>query len=137
MEFFYEKIYEVSNIEKCFVDILSAGNLIHDTIECQRECDIKAFLVQLKDVAENICRQETVNNANRLKFIEIATNHLSIFIIIDQLIQKFKFSLYNLDTETLKTAIYFEYEKMKSYMKVVNKIEKLQGQLMVLEKAFL
>ena len=137
MEFFYEKIYEVRNIEKCFVDILSAGNLIHDTIECQRECDVKAFLVQLKGVVENIGRQETVNNANCLKLIEIATNHLSIFIIIDQLIRRFKFSLYNLDAETLKTAIYFEYEKMKSYMKVVNKIEKLQGQLMVLEKVFL
>ena len=75
MEFFYEKIYEVSNNKKYFVDILSAGNLIHDTIECQRECDIKAFLVQLKALVENIGIRETVNNAERLKFIELSNNY--------------------------------------------------------------
>ena len=75
---------------------------------------LKRFWVQLKDVPENISRQEIINNANRLKFIEIATNHLSIFIIIDQLIRKFKFSLYNLDTETLKTAIILNMKKRKA-----------------------
>ena len=137
MDIFYEKIYEVSNIKKCFVDILSAGNLIHNTIECQRDCDVKSFLLQLKELVENIGENDVVNNTNRLKLIEIATNHLSVFVIIDQLIRKFKFGIYTLDVQTLKLAVYFEYEKMKIYMKVVNKIEKLQGQLTVLEKAFL
>ena len=137
MDIFYEKIYQVSNIKKYFVDILSAGNLIHDAIECQRDCDIKSFLLQLKELVENIGKQDTVSNNNHLKFIEIATNHLSVFVIIDQVIRKFKFGIYTLDTQTLKLAIYFEYEKIKTYKKVVNKIEKLQGQLKVLEKGFL
>ena len=137
MEFFYEKIYQVSNIKKCSVDILSAGNLVHDTIECQRDCDVKSFLLKLRELVENIDKQETVSNSNRLKFIEPATNHLSVFVIIDQLIRKFNLHLYSIDTYTLKIAIYFECEKMKSYIKVVNRTEKLQGQLTVLEKAFL
>ena len=137
MEFFYEKIYQVSNIKKCSVDILSAGNLVHDTIECQRDCDVKSFLLKLRELVENIGEQETVSNSNRLKFIEPATNHLSVFVIIDQLIRKFNLHLYSIDTYTLKIAIYFECEKMKSYIKVVNRTEKLQGQLTVLEKAFL
>ena len=137
MEFFYEKIYQVSNIKKCSVDILSAGNLVHDTIKCQRDCDVKSFLLKLRELVENIGEQETVSNSNRLKFIEFATNHLSVFVIIDQLIRKFNLHLYNIDTYTLKIVIYFEYEKMKSYIKVVNRTEKLQGQLTVLEKAFL
>ena len=136
MEFFHEKIYQVTYIKKCFVDILSAGNLLHDTIECQRGCDVKSLLLKLRELVENIGEQETVSNSNRLKFIELATNHLSVFVIIDQLIRKFNLRLYSIDTYTLKIAIYFEYEKMKSYIKVVNRIEKLQGQLTVLEKAF-
>ena len=54
MDIFYEKIYEVSNIKKCFVDILSAGNLIHDTTECQKDCNVKSFLLQLNKLVENI-----------------------------------------------------------------------------------
>ena len=137
MEFFYEKIYQVSNIKKCSVDILSAGNLVHDTIECQRDCDVKSFLLKLRELVGNIGKQETVSNSNRLKFIELKTNHLSVFVIIDLLIRKFNLHLYSIDTYTLKIAIYFGYEKMKSYIKVVNRTEKLQGQLTVLEKAFL
>ena len=137
MEFFSEKIYQVTYIKKCFVDILSAGNLVHDTIECQRDCNVKSFLLKLRELVENIGEQETVSNSNRLKFIELATNHLSVFVIIDQLIRKFNLHLYNIDTYTLKIVIYLEYEKMKSYIKVVNRTEKLQGQLTVLEKAFL
>ena len=137
MEFFYEKIYQVSNIKKCSVDILSAGNLVHDTIKCQRDCDVKSFLLKLRELVENTGEQETVSNSNRLKFTELATNHLSVFVIIDQLIRKFNLHLYNIDTYTLKIVIYLEYEKMKSYIKVVNRTEKLQGQLTVLEKAFL
>ena len=98
MEFFYEKIYQVSNIKKCSVDILSAGNLVHDTIECQRDCDVKSFLLKLRELVENIGEQETVSNSNRLKFIEPATNHLSVFVIIDQLIRKFNLHLYSIDT---------------------------------------
>ena len=137
MEFFSEKTYQVTYIKKCFVDILSAGNLVHDTFEYQRGCDVKSLLLKLRELVENIDEQQTASNSNRLKFIELATNHLSVFVIIDQLIRKFNLRLYSIDTYTLKIAIYFEYEKMKSYIKVVNRIEKLQGQLTVLEKAFL
>ena len=137
MEFFYEKIYQVNNIKKYFVDILSAGNLMYDTTECQRDCDVKSFLLKLRELVENIGEQETVSVSNCLKFIELATNHLSVFVIIDQLIRNFNLHLYTLDTYTLKIAIYFEYEKIKSYIKVVNRTEKLRGRLTVLEKDFL
>ena len=87
-------------------------------------------------MVDNIDSQEVVNSADHFKFIEIATNHLSIFIIINQIIRKFRQTLYNLNAETLRVAVYFEYEKMKSYLKVVHKMEKLQNQLTVLEKNF-
>ena len=98
---------------------------------------LNRFLLHLKELVENIGEQDVANNTSRLKFIKIASNHLSVFVIIYQLIRKFNFGIYTLDVQTLKLAVYFEYEKMKTYMKVVNKIEKLQGQLTVLEKAFL
>ena len=39
-----------------------------------------------------------------------------------------------MEIDCLKTAFFYEYEKIKSYLKVVNKIDKFQGQLEVLKK---
>ena len=39
-----------------------------------------------------------------------------------------------MEIDCLKIAFFYEYEKIKSYLKVVNKIEKFQGQVEVLEK---
>ena len=75
------------------MDILSAGNLMHDTTECQRDYDVKSFLLTLRELVKNIGEQETVSASNCLKFIEFATNHLSTFVIIDQLIRKFNLHL--------------------------------------------
>ena len=62
MKLFYEKIYQANNIRKCFDEILSAGDLIHTDVECQRECDFKSFLVELKDLVDNIGSQKTLNS---------------------------------------------------------------------------
>ena len=134
MEFFYGKIYEVSNKKYAIVDLLSARNLIHDTLECKNDCSVKSFLNQLNDLVQSMGQQEAVTTVDRLKFIKIATKNVSVFVTIEQLIKKFRQRIYTMEIDCLKTAFFYEYEKIKSYLKVVNKIEKFRGQLEVLEK---
>ena len=93
--FFTEKFIKSAISESVLTKFLSAGNLIHAVVECQKECDFKSFLVQLKDLVDNIDSQEIVNSADHFKFIQIATNHLYIFIITDQIIRKFRQTFYN------------------------------------------
>ena len=136
MEFFYDKIYEVSNKKYAIVDLLSAGNLIHDTLKCKNDCSFKSFLNELNDLVQNMGQQEAVKIVECLKFIEIATKNVSFFVMIEQLIKKFRQRIYTMEIDCLKTAFFYEYKKIKSYVKVVNKTEKFQGQLEMLEKTF-
>ena len=89
MGFFYDKIYEVSNKKYAIVGLLSAVNLIHDTLKCKNDCSFKSFLNQLNDFVQNMGQQEAVTIADRLKFIKIATKNVSVFVMIQQLIKKF------------------------------------------------
>ena len=115
IEFFYDKIYEVINQKYAIVNLLSAGNLIHDTLECKNDCSVK-FLNQLNDLVQNMGRQEAVTIDDCLKLIEIATKNVSVFVIIDQLIKKFRQRIYTMEINCLKTAFFYEYEKIKSYL---------------------
>ena len=61
-------------------------------------------------------QQEAVAIADRLKFIEIATKNVSVFVIIEQLIKKFRQRIYTMEIDCLKTAFFYEYKKIKSYL---------------------
>ena len=126
----------MSNKKHAIVNLLSARNLIHNTPECKSDCSVKSFLNQLNNLAQNMGQQETVTIVDCLKFIEIATKNVSFFVVIEQLIKKFRQRNYTMEIDCLKRAFFYEYKKMKSYLKVVNKIEKFQRQLEVSEKTF-
>ena len=70
--------------------------------------------------------------ADRLKFVELAAKHVSLFMVFDQLNKNFGAEIYNLEESCFKTAVFFEVEKVKSYLNTVGKIEKLEGHLLVL-----
>ena len=80
--------------------------------------------------------QETTS-AERAKSIELAAKHVSLFTVSDQLNKKFGAEIYNLEENSFKTAVFSEVEKVKSYLNIVGKIEKLEGHLVVLQKTFL
>ena len=60
-----------------------------------------------------------------------------LFFLFDQINKKFGAEIYRLDDHVFKTAIFFEAENFKSYLKTIEKIEKLEGNLYVLQKTFL
>ena len=70
-------------------------------------------------------------------FFETSKKHRKAFLLFDQINKKFGAEIYQLQKDVFLTAISFEVQKIKTYFSVLNKIEKLEGKLYVLEKAFL
>ena len=81
------------------------GKLVHDNTDCKTQCDASVFLTQLSDLIESFPRGETVlSEATCLAFMELASTHISLFIVFDQLNKQFDAQLYNLHPVCFKTA---------------------------------
>ena len=76
------------------------------------------FLKQLTDLLND---KPDLEEAACLKFIDTAKNKISSFITIDQLNKKVGRHIFTLDKECIKHSVYYEVEKIKSYLKYVNK----------------
>ena len=136
MEFFHVKVYTACENKSFLIHIYSVGRKTHEQIECKKECDYFKFLEELDNIVDNMESQETTS-AERAKFIELAAKHVSLFTVFDQVSKKFGSEIYNFEENGFKTAVFSEVEKVKSYLNIVGKIEKLEGHLVVLQKTFL
>lgn len=72
-----------------------------------------------------------------IKFVELAFKRVSLFMVFDQLNKKFGAEIYNLQESRFETPVFFDVEKVKSYLNTVGKIEKLERHLLVFKKTFL
>ena len=134
MEIFHEKVYAVAVDKQQILDIYSVGRAVHDSLDCdEKSCDAIIFLKQLADLLND---EPDLGEAARIKFTEIATNNISLFITFDQLNKKFGGHLFTLDKEHIILSVYYEIEKIKSYLKYVNKKKIIENHLLVLEKTF-
>ena len=59
------------------------------------------------------------------------------FLLFDQLNRKFRAEIFQLEDSCLKFAIFFGMQKIKSFFKKIDEIEKLEGQSYVISKTFL
>ena len=84
----------------------------------------------------NIGGEETTPEQNLL-FYRMCIENKNSFLLYDQINKKFGQEIYTLDNRTLKVAIFFEIGKIKKYLDVLNKLEKLEGNLYVFSKSFL
>ena len=73
----------------------------------------------------------------KMKFIDLAKNNVKLFLTFDQLLKKFGAEFFHLEGYDFKMAVFFETEKVKSYIKNLDKIKLLQAKNLVLEKTFL
>ena len=134
MEVFHEKVYAVAADKQQIVDIFSVGRTVHDSLGCNvNNCDAIIFLKQLADLLND---EPDLREAARIKFIEIAANNISLFITFDQLNKKIGRHLFTLDKESILLSVYYEIEKIKSYLKYVNKKKIMENHSLVLEKTF-
>ena len=113
------------------------GQKIHKVVNiCGDSCGCHAYLSEINNIIENMVGQET-SPEEKLIFHELSMKHPRTFLLFNQINKKIGAETYQLNDRCLKMAIFFEIEKIKKYLKTVDDIEKLEGNLYVLSKTFL
>ena len=74
---------------------------------------------------------------HRINFIEISKKNLKTFLLYDQINKKFGSEIFIMDENVLKTAIKFEVDKIKRFLKAIDTMEKLEGYIYIFSKSFI
>ena len=137
MDFVFEKINTTMEHKNHLIDIYSVGKKIHETVDCViQPCDCSQYLDDISILIENMeNRQELTDNEKDI-FFDTSKKHHRAFLLFNQINKKFGAEIYQLQKDVFLTAISFQVEKIKLFFSVLNKIEKLESKLYVLEKAF-
>ena len=138
MEMIVEKISLVAPLKISILDIYTVGQRVQQLFDtCNgSSCNCLSFLQSINDLLMNIDGEETTPEQNLL-FHRMCIKNKNSFLLYDLINKKFGQEIYTLDNRTLKVAIFFEIEKIKKYLDVLNKLEKLEGNLYVFSKSFL
>lgn len=101
-------------------------------------CDSPGFFVDfLYDLNElQFINQDELNDFETKELEEVYKKNISPFLVCHQLWQKFGNSFKFLELVTMKFAIIFELQKVKSFMKDIKKLELLQAKVIIYSKTF-
>ena len=136
MEMVIEKIEVIGSHKNNLVNIFLVGQKIHDVVNtCGYNCNCYTYLSKINNLIENMDRQQTTDE-EKLTFLEFSMKNLQFFLLFDQINKRFGEEIYQMSNRCFKFAIFFEIEKIKKYLKTIDDIEKLEGDLFVLSKTF-
>ena len=136
MEGIFEKISLICDkIE--IIELYSTGEKVHDVYSgCNQNCECLEYLNELRNLIDSI----TTNGLHvdhRINFIEISKKNLKTFLLYDQINKKFGSEIFIMDENVLKTAIKFEVDKIKRFLKAIDTMEKLEGYIYIFSKSFI
>ena len=136
MEGIFEKISLICDkIE--IIELYSTGEKVHDVYSgCNQNCECLEYLNELRNLIDSI----TTNGLHvdhRINFIEISKKNLKTFLLYDQINKKFDSEIFIMDENVLKTAIKFEVDKIKKFLKAIDTMEKLEGYIYIFSKSFI
>ena len=136
MEGIFEKISLICDkIE--IIELYSTGEKVHDVYSgCNQNCECLEYLNELRNLIDSI----TTNGLHvdhRINFIEISKKNLKTFLLYDQINKKFDSEIFIMDENVLKTAIKFEVDKIKRFLKAIGTMEKLEGYIYIFSKSFI
>ena len=136
MEGIFEKISLICDkIE--IIELYSTGEKVHDVYSgCNQNCECLEYLNELRNLIDSI----TTNGLHvdhRINFIEISKKDLKTFLLYDQINKKFDSEIFIMDENVLKTAIKFEVDKIKRFLKAIDTMEKLEGYIYIFSKSFI
>ena len=136
MEGIFEKISLICDkIE--IIELYSTGEKVHDVYSgCNQNCECLEYLNELRNLIDSI----TTNGLHvdhRINFIEISKKNLKTFLLYDQINKKFGSEIFIMDENVLKTAIKFEVDKIKKFLKATDTMEKLEGYIYIFSKNFI
>ena len=135
MEAVIEKISLVSD-KIDIIKLYSVGEKIHDALN-----NCNQYLRDLKGLIDSINTSEVHPN-QMIIFEKISTkkknnNNSNSFLLYDQINKKFGSEIFIMDENILKTAVNFEVEKIKKYLKAVETLTKLKGYIYIFSKSFI
>ena len=139
MEFIFKKIRLYTDKDS-LIDLYSIGQKIHENVVCKEEdapCDCLTCLEQLNLLIENMNDRQSFTNEEKISFFNLSKENPKCFWLIDQIIKKYGAEIYQLDKQVLINVIFFEVEKIKSFLNIYFKIKALDSELYVYEKSFL
>ena len=133
-----EKISLAAPLKISIVHIYTVGQRVQQLLDtCNGSwCNCLSFLQSINDLLMSIDGEETTPEQNLL-FHRMCIENINSFLLYDQINKKFGREIYTLDNRTLKVAIFFYIEKIKKYLDVLNKLEKLERNLYLFSKSFL
>ena len=119
------------------IELYSTGEKVHDVYSgCNQNCECLEYLNELRNLIDSI----TTNGLHvdhRINFIEISKKNLKTFLLYDQINKKFGSEIFIMDENVLKTAIKFEVDKIKRFLKAIDTMEKLEGYIYIFSKSFI
>ena len=135
MEMFYENIETVAM--ECLLDIYLVGKKVYETAN-----ETEDFSRCSEDVSETNLLIESINGINltndqKSQIRQLSLKNKVFVLLFDQLNKKFMAEIFQLEHSCLKFAIFFEMQKVKSFFKKIDEMEKLEAQLCVISKTFL
>ena len=130
MERLFEKISLICDkIE--IIELYLTGEKVHDVYsECNKNCECLEYLNELRNLIDSITTNE-LHVDHRINFIEISKKKLKTFLLYDQINKKFGSEIFIMDENVLKTAIKFDVDKIKTFLKAIDTMEKLEGYIYV------
>ena len=137
MERLFEKISLICNkIE--IIELYLTGEKVHDVYSgCNQNCECLEYLNELRNLIDSITTNE-LHVDHRINFIEISKKKkLKTFLLYDQINKKFGSEIFIMDENILKTAIKFEVDKIKKFLKATDTMEKLEGYIYISSKNFI
>ena len=131
MEGIFEKLSLTCNKIK-IIELYSTGEKVHDVYsDCNQNCNcLEEYLNELRGLIDSITTNELHVN-HRVNFIEISKKKLKTFLLYDQINKKFGSEIFIMNENVLKTAVKFEVEKIKRYLKAIDTMEKLKGYIYI------
>ena len=136
MEGKFEKISLICDkIE--IIELYLTGEKVHDVYSgCNQNCKCLEYLNELRSLIDSITTNE-LHVDHRINFIEISKKNLKTFLLYDQINKKFGSEIFIMDENVLKTAIKFEVDKIKKFLKATDTMEKLEGYIYIFSKNFI
>ena len=136
MEGIFEKLSLICNKIK-IIELYSTGEKVHDVYNrCnQNYCECLEYLNELRNLIDSVTTNE-LHVDHRINFIEISKKKLKTFLLYDQINKKFGSEIFIMDENVLKTAIKFEVDKIKKFLKATDTMEKLEGYIYIFSKNF-
>ena len=91
-------------------------------------------MIDLKNLIDTIDTNHVPENQMKI-FEEISLKNSNSFLLYDQINKKFGSEIFIMNENILKTAVNFEVEKIKKYLKAINTAENLEGYIYIFSKS--